>query len=65
MLYKVGVIIIIIIVIIVFLGTQPWHIEVLKLGDKSVAAALCHSHNHTRSKVHLWPTPQFMPTLDP
>ena len=31
----------------------------------AVAYGLCHSHSNARSKLHLWPTPQLMATLDP
>ena len=32
---------------------------------RAAAAGLCHSHSHTGSKPHLWPTPQLVPTPDP
>ena len=42
-----------------FLQLHPWHMKVPRLGVESVAAAgLCHSHSHTRSEPHLWPTLQ-------
>ena len=32
---------------------------------EAIAASLHDSHSNTRSKPHLWPTPQFTPMLDP
>ena len=34
-------------------------------GIRATAAGLCHSDSNTRSKLHLWPIPQLMATLDP
>ena len=32
---------------------------------RTTAAGLCHILSNTRSKLHLWPTPQLMETSDP
>ena len=45
-----------------FLGPQPWHMEVPRLG---VQLELHHSPSNIRSKLHLWPTPQLMAKPDP
>ena len=35
-------------------------------GSKSSCSwGLCHSHDNIRSKLHLWPSPQFAATSDP
>ena len=31
----------------------------------AAATCLCHSHNNTSSKLHLWPIPQLVAALDP
>ena len=48
------------------LGPNPWHMEVLRLGVESelqLPACIYHSHSSTRSKLFLWPTPQFTAML--
>ena len=41
--------------------------EVSRLGGelRAAAAGLHHSHSHTGSKPHLWPTPELTAMLDP
>ena len=49
-----------------FLGPNPQHMEVPRLGIKSATAAgLCHSQSCVGSDPHLQPTPQPTATQNP
>ena len=49
-----------------FLGPNPWHVEVPRVGvETGTATGLQHSHSNARSKQHLQPTLQPAATPDP
>ena len=52
-----------------FLGPNPWHMEVSRLGGQNgaIVAGLRHSHGNARSKLHPQPTgqPAAMPDSSP